>query len=247
MLPADPQLVGADLRHICFIMDGNGRWAAERGKKRSAGHKEGVARIDPIVERCFFHYQIPAVSLFVFSTENWSREPAEIGYLFRLLKSFFARAIKKFQEKGVRILVAGDLQDPRIPDDVRQVIEKAQRQTAANSRYFFNVLFNYGGRRELVHAAQAIARAVRDGIIDIDRIDEQQIAANLYSPELPPVDLLVRTSGEKRLSNSMIYEMAYAELIFNPVYWPAYRPEDLDADIGEFFSRHRRFGGLNNE
>lgn len=239
--------VGDYLQHICFIMDGNGRWAEERKKRRSAGHRAGVARIHPIIERCFFTYGIKAVSLFVFSTENWNRDQQEISYLFGLLKSFFSRSIKDFQKRGVRIVVSGDLNDPRIPSDIAKTIQEAEAKTAANSQFYFNVLFNYGGKRELAAAARSIAKKAVDGIIKIEEIDEKMIEANLYSPQLPPVDLLVRTSGEQRLSNSMIYELAYAEFIFNPVYWPSYQIENLDQDIEEFFTRSRRFGGIKNE
>lgn len=235
------------IHHLAFIMDGNGRWAKERGKARSAGHKKGVEVVHDIVDEAFFAYGIKAVSLYVFSTENWNRDPEEIKYLFSLLKRFFKNFLSKFEKRGVRILVSGDLSDPRIPADVVASIDEAQQKTAHNEDHYFNVLFNYGGRRELVNAFHSISRDIQNGIINLSEVDEDIIRRHLYQPLLPDVDLLIRTSGEKRISNCLLYELAYAEFIFTAVYWPSYSIEELEKNISDFISRKRRFGGIKED
>lgn len=228
-------------------MDGNGRWAKSRGKSRSAGHKKGVDVVHGIVDEAFFAYGIKAVSLYVFSTENWNRDPSEIKYLFNLLKRFFKTFLSKFEKRGVRILVSGDLSDKRIPPDVIEVIDEAMKKTEHNEDHYFNVLFNYGGRRELAYAFHSISSAIQNGIINSSEVDEDVIRRHLYQPLLPDVDLLIRTSGEQRISNCLLYQLAYAEFIFTPVYWPAYTTEELERNISDFLSRKRRFGGIKED
>lgn len=228
-------------------MDGNGRWAKSRGKSRSAGHKKGVDVVHGIVDEVFFAYGIKAVSLYVFSTENWNRDPSEIKYLFNLLKRFFKTFLSKFEKRGVRILVSGDLSDKRIPPDVIEVIDEAMKKTEHNEDHYFNVLFNYGGRRELAYAFRSISSAIQNGIINSSEVDEDVIRRHLYQPLLPDVDLLIRTSGEQRISNCLLYQLAYAEFIFTPVYWPAYTTEELERNISDFLSRKRRFGGIKED
>lgn len=228
-------------------MDGNGRWAKSRGKSRSAGHKKGVDVVHGIVDEVFFAYGIKAVSLYVFSTENWNRDPSEIKYLFNLLKRFFKTFLSKFEKRGVRILVSGDLSDKRIPPDVIEVIDEAMKKTEHNEDHYFNVLFNYGGRRELAFAFRSISSAIQNGIINSSEVDEDVIRRHLYQPLLPDVDLLIRTSGEQRISNCLLYQLAYAEFIFTPVYWPAYTTEELERNISDFLSRKRRFGGIKED
>lgn len=228
-------------------MDGNGRWAKSRGKSRSAGHKKGVDVVHGIVDEVFFAYGIKAVSLYVFSTENWNRDPSEIKYLFNLLKRFFKTFLSKFEKRGVRILVSGDLSDKRIPPDVIEMIDEAMKKTEHNEDHYFNVLFNYGGRRELAYAFRSISSAIQNGIINSSEVDEDVIRRHLYQPLLPDVDLLIRTSGEQRISNCLLYQLAYAEFIFTPVYWPAYTTEELERNISDFLSRKRRFGGIKED
>lgn len=228
-------------------MDGNGRWAKSRGKSRSAGHKKGVDVVHGIVDEVFFAYGIKAVSLYVFSTENWNRDPSEIKYLFNLLKRFFKTFLSKFEKRGVRILVSGDLSDKRIPPDVIEVIDEAMKKTEHNEDHYFNVLFNYGGRRELAYAFRSISSAIQNGIINSSEVDEDVIRRHLYQPLLPDVDLLIRTSGEQRISNCLLYQLAYAEFIFTSVYWPAYTTEELERNISDFLSRKRRFGGIKED
>lgn len=151
------------LKHIAFIMDGNGRWAKEKGLPRSSGHYAGVRRVKPIAEEVFFKYHISTMSLFVFSTENWNRPKEEIDYLFVLLKRFFSSFLKYFGKRGVRLCVSGDLKDPRVPQDILDSIQNALEKTKNNKDYNFNVLFNYGGQKEIVAAAYNIAKKVKEG------------------------------------------------------------------------------------
>jgi len=235
------------LSHIAFIMDGNGRWAKKRLLPRSLGHKAGVRNVKKMIDLCFKKYGIKVCSLYVFSTENWNRPESEITYLFQLLKIFFRDNIKQFLDDGTKVLVSGDLEDERIPEDVKKTIKEAIEDTKGCTNYVFNVLFNYGGRRELSHACKSIAQEVKDGKLDLESINEDTVKNHLYQSELPDVDLLVRTSGEKRISNCMLYELAYAEMVFPDTLWPDYDEEALIESLKEYQSRSRRYGGLKNE
>lgn len=235
------------LDHIALIMDGNGRWAKKRHLIRSLGHKAGVNGIKRILDACFFTYHIKVVSLFCFSTENWNRPEDEISFLFNLLKEFFENNIEEFKQKNIRLVVSGDLEDKRIPQDIKNVILKAEDMTKDCYLYTFNVLFNYGGRKELVHSFKKIYEKVYKGEIDISQINEQTIFDNLYHKELGNVDLLIRTSGEYRISNCLLYEIAYAEFIFTKTYWPDFDLEALKECLKEYNLRNRRYGGLKNE
>lgn len=232
------------LKHLAFIMDGNGRWAKKRLLPRSLGHKAGVKRIKEIVDACFLNYGIKAVSLFTFSTENWNRPEDEIKTLFQLLKEFFESNIADFIKKGVRIFVSGDLSDPRIPEDVLSTIKEAMKETEHLDKFYFNVLFNYGGRKEIVKAVKEIAGDVSEGKLSLAEIDEKTVSKHLYFPLLPDIDLLIRTSGEERLSNCLLYECAYAEFIFTPCYWPDFNLKELDSCLLQYQKRNRRFGAI---
>ena len=232
------------LKHLAFIMDGNGRWAKKRLLPRSMGHKAGVNRIKKIIDSCFFDYGIKAVSLFTFSTENWNRPDDEIKTLFQLLKEFFELNIADFKQKKVRIFVSGNIDDPRIPKDVLDIINKAIDETKNGDSHYFNVLFNYGGRKELVKACREIASDVKEGRMSVDEIDEQTISSHLYFPLLPDIDLLIRTSGEERLSNCLLYECAYAEFVFPSCYWPDFDFRELSLCLEEYQKRSRRFGAI---
>ena len=242
----DKFILTKKLDHLAFIMDGNGRWAKKRLLPRSLGHKAGVKKIKEIVDLCFFAYGIKVVSLFCFSTENWNRPQAEISFLFNLLKTFFKDNIDDFIKKETRITISGDLDDPRIPSDVKETMDEAINKTKQFNKHVFNVLFNYGGRREIVYACKQIAKKVQNNEIKIDEITEQTINDNLYNL-LPPVDLLIRTSGEQRLSNCLLWEAAYAEFVFPKQYWPSFSKIDLENCLQDYQNRNRRFGGLKNE
>lgn len=232
------------IRHIAFIMDGNGRWAKKRLLPRSSGHKVGVDIIKKIVESCYDDYGIYAVSLFTFSTENWNRPQKELDTLFKLLKEFFDKEIDYFNSRGTKINVLGELDDPRIPKDTLKTIHNAIESTKNNSTNFFNVLFNYGSRNEIADAAKLVAQDVKDGKIDISSIDKDTFKNYLFTKDLSDIDLLVRTSGEQRLSNCLLYQVAYAEFVFEDTLWPDYTPETLKKDIEIYLKRNRRFGAI---
>ena len=236
------------LKHIAFILDGNGRWAKERLLVRSQGHKAGVKNIKNIIEPCFFTYGIYCASIYVFSTENWNRPEKEISYLFGLVKRFFEDYLNEFKTRDIRVVVSGDLKDERIPDEIKDIISTVVNETSENKSHVLNVLFNYGGRREIVDALKKIVSTLQDEekSLNIEDIDEESFKSYLYN-DLPDVDLLIRTSGEQRISNCVLYELAYSEFIFNKKYWPAYSKKDLENDLRIYDGRNRRFGGLKNE
>ena len=226
-------------------MDGNGRWAKKRLLPRSMGHRAGVKRIKEVITACFEEYGIHTVSLYCFSTENWNRPQDEIKTLFRLLKTFFEEEIEYFRKKDVRINVIGFLEDERIPEDTRGTIVKAMAETKECQSHVFNVLFNYGGRQEILSAAKSLARKAKEGVLDPDSITEKDFEAALFTHgEDCNVDLLVRTSGEERLSNCLLYQIAYAEFLFTDTYWPDFDCKELAKCIDIYNHRNRRFGAI---
>ena len=234
-----------DLRHIAFIMDGNGRWAKKRLLPRSMGHRAGVKRIKEIITACFEDYGIHTASLYCFSTENWNRPKDEITTLFRLLRTFFEKEIDYFRKKDVRIRVLGFLEDERIPEDTRKTILQAMEDTKDCKSHVFNVLFNYGGRQEILFATKKIAQKVKDGKLDVDTLTEKDFEAELFTgAEDSNVDLLVRTSGEERLSNCLLYQIAYSEFLFTDTYWPDFDKTELAKCIDIYNHRNRRFGAI---
>lgn len=232
------------LNHLLFIMDGNGRWAKKRLLPRTAGHLAGVKRIKEIVDECFLVYNIPYVSLFCFSSENWNRPQKEISALFKMLKDFFAKNIERFLNQGTRIRVIGDLSDERIPKEILDTIHEAMEKTRHLEKYNFTVLFNYGGRQDIVQATKKFALLYKEGKEGLDSLDVQSFENYLWTKDLPDVDLLVRTSGELRISNCYLYQMAYAEMEFPKTYWPDFSKKDLADALDEFKKRHRRFGAI---
>ena len=235
------------IHHIAFIMDGNGRWAKKRRLPRSSGHKVGVDIIKNIVESCYDDYGIYAVSLFTFSTENWNRPQQELKTLFKLLKEFFDKEIDYFNSRGTKINVLGELDDPRIPKDTLETIKNAIERTKNNSTNVFNVLFNYGSRNEIADACKLMAIDVKDGKLDVESINKDTFKNYLFTKELSDVDLLVRTSGEQRISNCLLYQIAYAEFVFEETLWPDYTKETLKKDIHMFLHRNRRFGAIKED
>lgn len=232
------------LKHILFIMDGNGRWAKKRLLPRTAGHLAGVKRIKEIVDECFLTYQIPYVSLFCFSSENWNRPEAEVSTLFKLLKEFFSSNIEDFKSKGVRIRVVGDLADKRIPTDILNTINEAMKETKELNKYNFTVLFNYGGRQDVVQATKRFASLYKEGKVELDSLNVKSFEDYLWTKDLPDVDLMVRTSGELRVSNCYLYQLAYAEMEFPKTYWPDYSVKSLKESLDDFYGRNRRFGAI---
>lgn len=232
------------LKHILFIMDGNGRWAKKRLLPRTAGHLAGVKRIKEIVDECFLTYQIPYVSLFCFSSENWNRPEAEVSTLFKLLKEFFSSNIEDFKSKGAKIRVVGDLADKRIPTDILNTINEAMEETKELNKYNFTVLFNYGGRQDVVQATKRFASLYKEGKVELDSLNVKSFEDYLWTKDLPDVDLMVRTSGELRVSNCYLYQLAYAEMEFPKTYWPDYSVESLKESLDDFYGRNRRFGAI---
>ena len=232
------------LDHIAFIMDGNGRWANLRGLPRHLGHKEACNRLIEIFDTCR-EFNIRVMSLYAFSTENWNRPQDEIDHLMDYLEEFFYKNIDYLMEKKTKVVISGDLS--RIREKTRAVCEEAISRTANNEEFVFNVCLNYGERDEIVKATKAIAKEVNEGKLSINDINEKSFAEFLYTKGLPDVDLLIRTSGEQRLSNFLLYQVAYAEFVFTDVKWPDFRRKQLINCLKEYQERNRRFGGLKNE
>ena len=229
------------LKHVAFIMDGNGRWAKRRGLPRHLGHKAGCDRIIDIYEECLAQ-DIRAMSLYAFSTENWNRPEDEIRHLFEYLDIFFKKEIKRIIKDGSRVIVSGDIS--RLPEKTRKTVLDAIEKTKDCNRFFFNICLNYGGKAEIVRAARLFASEVKEGKHQVDDLTEELFETYLYTKDLPPVDLLIRTSGELRTSNYMPWQLAYAEFIFTPTAWPDFTKEELHKCIDEYNKRHRRFGGI---
>ena len=228
-------------RHVAIIMDGNGRWAKAQGKPRAFGHRAGVEALREII-RYSSDIGIEALSLYAFSTENWLRPAEEVNALMELLLEFFAREIDELDEKQVAIRILGDVEG--MPGPQRAALGKAMDRTRANTGLKLNIALNYGSRAELVRATRLLARQVADGTLAPDAIEERHFADALYTHGLPDVDLLIRTSGEQRLSNFLLYQCAYAEFVFVDAYWPDYTLTLYRDSLQEFTARQRRFGGL---
>ena len=221
--------------HVAIIMDGNGRWAQARGLSRSAGHRAGADAVRTVVSRCRA-LGIRHLTLYAFSSENWNRPKAEISALFSLLLEFLQQEVPLMEEKGIALKVLGDVEG--LPLAQRTALRHAIRRTAGGTAMTLNLALNYGSRAELVQAVRSI---VREGL-SADTIDEDTLAGHLYTAGQPDPDLLIRTSGEQRLSNYLLYQCAYSELYFTPVPWPDLGQEELDAALSVYAGRSRRFG-----
>jgi undecaprenyl diphosphate synthase len=223
-------------RHIAIIMDGNGRWAKRRLLPRAAGHRAGVEAVRRVT-RAARALGIEALTLYAFSSENWRRPAEEIGDLMGLLRLFIRSDLAELQRENVRLRILGDFR--RFPQDVVSLIDDALERTAANTGPILAIALNYGAQAELVRAARRLAERLPP-----EEIDEAAIEGELETRELPPLDLLIRTSGEHRLSNFLLWQAAYAELLFVDTLWPDFGPDDLSAAVSAFGQRQRRFGGL---
>ena len=231
-------------RHVAIIMDGNGRWAQSRGLPRSAGHAAGTEALRDIIQASD-DWGIEALSIYAFSTENWSRSHEEVEALMGLLLKYFASEIDELDEKNVCIRILGDVNG--LPAPQREAVCKAMERTRRNSGLKLNIALNYGGHAELVMAAKALARKAVQGEIQPEQITEADMEAQLYTAGLPPVDLVIRTSGEMRLSNFLPWQTAYAEMVFDRTYWPDYDRACYLNDLRIYGSRNRRFGGAKLE
>jgi undecaprenyl diphosphate synthase len=228
-------------RHVAIIMDGNGRWAAARGLPRVEGHRRGVEALRKTV-RAAHELGISYLTIFSFSSENWSRPASEIGDLFGLLRRFIRNDLATLHADGVRVRVIGEREG--LEPDICALLNEAEELTRNNTRMTLVVAFNYGSRREIANAAQRLAREVAEGRRDPATITEDVLASYLDAPDIPDPDLIVRTSGEQRLSNFLMWQAAYSELVFVPVLWPDFDRAALEGAIAEYATRERRFGGL---
>lgn len=226
--------------HVACVMDGNGRWASERGLKRTEGHAAGEEALLDVVDGAL-ELGISWLTVYAFSTENWRRPGDEVRFLMRFNESLLVRRRDELNDKGVRIRFIGR-RDWRVPKRLLQRIDEAVALTAGNRKLTFTVAFNYGARTELVDAVKAL---MMEGS-DPSGVDEAAIAKRLYDPEMPDVDLWIRTSGEYRMSNFLMWQSAYAELVFTDTYWPAFRRDHLRGAVAEYQRRDRRFGGLSD-
>lgn len=228
-------------QHVAIIMDGNGRWAQQRGRPRTFGHSKGVEAVRRVVEAAG-DMGVHTLTLFSFSTENWNRPAEEVGALFELMKRYVAADLKSLKNRGVRIRIIGRRDDLR--SDLAEIVGQAETETAGNTDFNLNIAFNYGGRDEILRAAQNLARAVQDGDLSADEIDERRFSGALDTAGLPDVDLLIRTSGEQRISNFLLWQAAYAEFHFTDVLWPDFGEAELAKALQAYQSRDRRYGGV---
>jgi undecaprenyl diphosphate synthase len=231
----DPDFARLLPRHVAIVMDGNRRWARRRGVSEGEGHSAGVDAIRPIVERAG-DVGVEALSIFAFSRENWNREQEEVETLFALMESAIRREVPDLVRQGVRVRILGRLED--LPATTRESILEATAATAAGKKLTLNIAFNYSGQSEIV---DAVRRSLGDGLSAAE-IDEAAISERLYTADLPPLDLLIRTGGEQRISNFLIWQAAYAELYFSDRLWPDFDPAEFDAALAEYARRSRRFG-----
>lgn len=243
--PSPPNADVATLRpppkHVAIIMDGNGRWAKSRGLPRAMGHKAGVDALRAAVEAAR-DLGLSDLTVFSFSTENWNRPQSEIDALFDLLRMFVRKDLARLHRDGVRVRIIGSREG--LGDDILALIDEAIETTKGNTRLTLNIAFNYGGRGELVAAMRDIGRRIEVGQLKADQIDEAMISRALWTSESPDPDLVIRTSGELRLSNFLLWSGAYAELMFMDLWWPDFTRESLEKAIDAFRRRDRRFGGL---
>lgn len=221
-------------RHLGIIMDGNGRWAKKRNKPRSFGHRAGSANVDRIVTHAFDR-GVKTLSLFAFSCENWSRPEKEVNELMRLLEKYFKKFISKVLEKNVKLSVMGDVSV--LSDKLKKIISDATERSSKNDGFVLNIGINYGGRQEIV-------RAVKGILAEGGEVTVENISTHLYTSDFGEPDMIIRTGGELRISNFMLFQSAYSELYFTDVLWPDFDENELDKAIAEYGERHRRFGGV---
>ncbi len=231
-------------RHIAVIMDGNGRWAKSRGFPRKKGHEKGVEAVRELV-RSLDDVGLEYLTLYGFSSENWHRPKTEVDDLMGLMRLYFKKDINEIAKNNIRVRIIGSRDN--LPRDVIEIINEAERKTAGNSDHHLIVAFNYGGKDEILEAAKQIARAAVSGQVDVDDIDGELFQKYLYTNGIPDPDMVIRTSGEQRLSNFLTWQSAYSEFVFDDVLWPDFTKDHLLAAIAEYNRRDRRFGGRPGE
>jgi undecaprenyl diphosphate synthase len=230
---------GAIPRHVAIIMDGNGRWARERLMPRPFGHRSGMKAVREVVEGAL-HAGVEHLSLFAFSKENWQRPATEVSALMSLLEEYIQREADELQERGVRVRVLGELE--RLTPTAAAAVDRVVTQTQHGLRLTLNLFISYGSRAEILRAARQLAEEARDGRLDPSQIDEETFSARLFTAETPDPDLLIRTSGEQRISNFLLWQLAYTELYISRVLWPDFGRRELYEAIVDYQNRERRFG-----
>lgn len=223
--------------HIAVIMDGNGRWATRQGKKRTAGHQAGAKALKKIIETVF-RLKIPYLSMYVFSVDNWKREKEEVGFLMKLMKQFYKEEFPDLKKNGIRVVHSGVY--PPLSEEIIELLQKIEAETASNTAGTLNLCLNYGGRSEITEAAKKIIKA---GLAPED-LTPQIFSSYLFHPEIPDVDLVIRTSGEMRISDFLLWRIAYAELYFTETLWPDFDEQALFDALSSYQNRDRRFGGV---
>ncbi|MBF0469331.1 MAG: isoprenyl transferase [Desulfamplus sp.] len=226
-------------RHVAIIMDGNGRWAKKKFMNRVSGHEKGSEAVRSIVTICR-EIEIEVLTLYAFSTENWARPKAEVAALMALLKKFIVSEIDSLHKKGIRLEMIG--QKEKLPQDVRDALDGAMSHTARNKQMCLNLALSYGGREEIVHAVRKIASKVKKGKLSSGKITEEVISQHLYTRKLPDPDMVIRTSGEMRLSNFLLWQSGYAEFFFTKTLWPDFTEQEFVEMVKDYQSRDRRFG-----
>jgi undecaprenyl diphosphate synthase len=234
-----PPFDGPVPRHVAVIMDGNGRWASDRGLPRSVGHREGMKAVREVIEGAR-EAGIKILTLFAFSTENWQRPEEEILALMTLLRIYAENEQEELREQGVEVRILGEL--ARMNEETLEAVRAIQEVTAGGDQLRLNLMISYSGRADILHAARALAREVQRGELQPDEIDGELFSGLLFTGGLPDPDLLIRTSGEFRISNFMLWQLAYTELCITPVLWPDFTRRDLFLAVGEYQRRERRFG-----
>ncbi len=229
--------------HIAIIMDGNGRWAKRRRLPRTAGHRAGMESLKRVIKSCT-KWGIKYLTVYAFSTENWKRPQDEIDGLMNLLVEYISKELNEMHQNGVRVRAIGNIE--ALAQTARQSLEKAEKTTANNDKIYLQIAINYGGRNEIVNMVKSVLDDVSQGIISSECIDEKLIAQYLYTSGIPDPDLLIRPSGELRLSNFLLWQSAYAELVFDNILWPDYSEQDLYRAICAFQKRSRRFGAVSD-
>ncbi|OHB98816.1 MAG: di-trans,poly-cis-decaprenylcistransferase [Planctomycetes bacterium RIFCSPLOWO2_12_38_17] len=227
--------------HIAIIMDGNGRWARQRGLIRIRGHEKGTESVREITRECAKKH-LKQLTLYAFSSENWKRPKREVNLLMKLLKEYLIKERKEIEENNIRLTAIGRINE--LPEDVQRELTISMEESKNNTGMVLCLALNYGGRTEIVDAAKEIMRKVKEGKLRLDEITEETFREHMYMPDMPDPDLLIRTGGEMRISNFLLWEVSYAELWVTPVYWPDFRKTHLEEAIRDYANRERRFGGL---
>lgn len=228
-------------KHVAIIMDGNGRWAKNKGLPRTAGHREGIARVREIIKHSR-ELGVQVVTFFAFSSENWSRPRSEVNLLMRYLNNFLDREVRELDKNNVRLIFIG--RDEPIPKPLQKKMREAEAKTKDNTGITMVLALNYGARQEIIDAAKKFMYSVQKGEETVESLNEDNFSRNLYTAGLPDPDLLIRTSGENRISNFLLWQLSYAEFYFPEKYWPDFKNKDLDEAIEIYQKRERRFGGV---